>query len=129
MATPRQKTALAIVLGALVAIAPSFFSYLQATQEMRQKYKQGRDETEHGYETLVVAVKDLQKTALAQHDYIIKLEGQITTLVNVLGHLPAAAGLRMGSGPPLPTPERPPLRPELPAPPDFDAVQAMSDGH
>jgi len=128
MATPRQKTALAIVLGALVAIAPSFFGYLQATQEMRQKYKQGRDETEHGYETLVVAVKDLQKTALAQHDYVIKLEGQITMLVSVLGHLPVTPGLRMGSGP-LPTLEKPPLRPELPAPPDFDVVQAMSVDH
>lgn len=129
MATTRQKTVLAIVLGSLVAIAPSFFGYLQATQEMRQKYKQGRDETEKGYETLVAAVKDLQKTALAQHDYIVKLEGQITTVVSVLGHLSVTPGLRMGSGPPLPTPEKPPLRPELPAPPNFNAVQAMSNDH
>jgi hypothetical protein len=123
MATTRQKTVLAIVLGSIVAIAPSFFGYLQATQEMRQKYKQGRDETENGYETLVAAVKDLQKAALEQHDYVVKLEGQITMLTSfITAFSTTTSGFRMSGS--LPKLEKPPLRPDLPAPPDFDAVQA-----
>lgn len=126
MATPRQKTVLAIVLGALVAIAPSFFSYLQARQEIREKYKQGRDEAANGYDALVASVKELQKTALDQHDYVVKLEGQISALTAVISQLSAASpGLRMGSSP-LPRLETPPSRPNLPAPPsDFDVAQTQ----
>jgi hypothetical protein len=124
MVTSRQKTALAIVLGALVAIAPSFFGYLQARQEIREKYQQGRDEAVNGYETLVVSVKDLQKTALEQHDYVVKLEGQLVALTSILAQLSTATpGLRMGAASPLPKLEKPPTRPNLPAPPDFDVVR------
>src|SRR5262245_57013831 len=82
-----QKTVLAIVLGAIVAIAPSFFSFLQARQEIREKSAENHAESAQGDETLVAAVKDLQKTVLEQHDYVVKLEGQNTTLTNVLGQL------------------------------------------
>lgn len=115
----KQKTVLAILVGALVAIAPSFFGYLQARQEIREKYKQSYVETETSYETLVTSVKDLQKTALEQHDYIVKLEGQIATLTSVIAQL--SPGLRMGA--PLPKLDKPPMRPDLPAPPDFATAQ------
>lgn len=117
----KQKTVLAILVGALVAIAPSFFSYLQARQEIREKYKQNHVETETSYETLVTSVKDLQKTALEQHDYIVKLEGQIATLTNVIARLPS--GPRVNTSLPLPKLDKPPTRPDLPAPPDFATAQ------
>lgn len=121
--TTRQKTVLAIIVGALVAVAPSFFGYLQARQEIREKYAANHEEAAQGYDTLVVSVKDLQKTALEQHDYIVKLEGQITLLTNVLTQLSTSTtSLRMGNG--LPKLEKPPGRPNLPAPPDdFNAAQ------
>lgn len=121
--TAKQKTVLAIVVGALVAIAPSFFGYLQARQEIREKYAENHNEAEAGYQALVESVKNLQKTALEQHDYIVKLEGQLETLTTVLTQLSSTTtSLRMGSG--LPKLEKPPIRPNLPAPPDnFDAAQ------
>lgn len=123
--TTKQKTVLAIVIGAIVAIAPSFFSYLQARQEIREKYAENHNEAARGYDTLVASVKDLQKTALEQHDYIVKLEGQLVAMTSFLAQLSASpnGGLRMGSQPTLPKLEKPPTRPELPAPPDFDTAQ------
>ena len=124
MITSKQKTVLAIVLTAIVAIAPSFFGYLQARQEIAEKYKQGRGEAANSYETLAASLKDLQTASFAQHDYIVKLEGQITMLTRVVAQLATATpGLRMTAPPTLPTLEKPPLRPDLPAPPDFDMVQ------
>jgi hypothetical protein len=120
----RQKTVLAIVIGAVVAIAPSFFGYLQARQEIREKYTQGHVEAAAGYTTLVESVKGLQKTALEQHDYIVKLEGQLTALTGVLTQLATSTpGFRMTVSRPLPVAEKPPARPELPAPPDFAGAQ------
>jgi hypothetical protein len=120
----RQKTVLAIVLTALVTIAPSFFSYLQARQALREKYKQSRDEAVNGYETLATSVKSLQNAVLEQHDYAAKLEGQITLLTSILAQLSTATpGLRMSAGSSLPRLEKPPTRPNLPAPPNFDAAQ------
>lgn len=121
----KQKTVLAIVIGAIVAIAPSFFSYLQARQEIREKYAENHNEAARGYDTLVASVKDLQKTALEQHDYIVKLEGQLVAMTGFLAQLSSSAGgMRMGSQPAtLPKLEKPPTRPELPAPPDFDVAQ------
>lgn len=126
--TPKQKTALAIVLGALVTIAPSFFTYLQARQEIREKYHQTHTEASNGYDALAASVKDLQNTLLEQHDYIVKLQGQVALLTAFLSS--GSPSLRMGSGsgsaavanlPETPTP--PNLKP-LPAPPaDFDVAQ------
>jgi hypothetical protein len=123
----RQKTVLTIVIGAIVAIAPSFFGYLQARQEIREKYAQSHDEAAKGYTILVESVKGLQQTVLEQHDYTVKLEGQLTALTSVLAQWSASSpGLRMGNGRPLPAAEKPPARPELPAPPaDFTAAQQM----
>jgi len=129
--TAKQKTVLAIIVGALVAIAPSFFTYLQTSQEIREKYRQNRAEAGNGYEALAASVKDLQKTALAQHDYIVKLEGQLVLLVNLVTKLPTGSGAGSASGPvahasvmPVPVIELPPPRPDLPAPPEsFDVAQ------
>src|SRR5690349_6218289 len=120
--TPKQKTILTIVLGAVVAIAPAFFGYLQASQETREKYQQSRHEASNGYDALVKSVKDLQASVTEQHDYIVKLQGQVDLLTRALS---AAAGLRMtGSGTgsasvatELPTLDKPPELHDLPAPP------------
>lgn len=125
--TSKQKTILAIVLGAVVAIAPSFFSYLQARQEIREKYRQNRAEATVGYDVLVTSIKDLQRTVTEQHDYIVKLQGQVTLITDAL----SPSSLRMmGSGAgstataALPTLEAPPELPSLPAPPpDFSTAQ------
>lgn len=129
MATTKQKTVLAIVLTAIVAITPSFFGYLQARQEIAAKYKQGRGEAAHSYETLVASLKDLQTASLAQHDYIVKLEGQLSMLTRVITQITTStSGLRMTALPALPALDKPPLRPNLPAPPDFDVVQMRPSG-
>jgi len=124
--TSKQKTVLAIALTTLGAIAPAFFSYLQATQETRAKYRQSHNETERSYDALAASVKDLQEAMLIQHDYVVKLEGQIAALTAILAQRPTSSelsGLRLGTVPELPKLERPPARPELPAPPDFEVVQ------
>ncbi len=123
----KQKTGLAIVLGAAVAIAPAFFGYLQTSQEIRAKYAENHRDAAGGYDALAAAVKDLQAAALEQHDYIVKLEGQIVILTGVLTRQLAAAGgpLRMQST--LPSLDKPPARPDLPAPPgSFDAAVIMA---
>ena len=124
--TSKQKTVLAIVIAVLGAV-PALFSYLQATQETRAKYRQSHSETEKSYEALAASVKDLQQAMLVQHDYVVKLEGQVAVLTSIIAHQPVptstASGLRLSSPPSLPKLERPPARPELPAPPDFEVVQ------
>jgi hypothetical protein len=126
--TTKQKTVLAIVLGAVVAVAPSFFGYLQARQEIREKYQLNRNEASNGYDALVTSIKDLQATVTKQHDYIVKLQGQVSLLAEVI----SSSGMRMsGSGagsassPELPPPLEPPPRlPPMPAPPaDFSTAQ------
>jgi hypothetical protein len=129
--TAKQKTVLAIVLTAVVAIAPSFFGYLQARQEIREKYQLNRSEASNGYDALVTSIKDLQATVTKQHDYITKLQGQVALLAEVISS--AGSGLRMsGSGagsasspPELPPPLEPlPRLPPMPAPPaDFNTAQ------
>ena len=116
----KQKTVLAIVLTAVVAIAPSFFSYLQASREISARYAENHREAANGYDALAAAVKDLQKTVLEQHDYSVKLEGQVDLLTSVLSQLAPRSALRTGSEP------RTPARPELPAPPgSFDAAARL----
>jgi len=140
MATSQQKTVLAIVLATVGAIAPAFFGYLQATQETREKYRQSRKEASNGYEVLVTSVKSLQTTVTEQHDYIVKLQGQVDLLTRVLS---TSAGLRMtgtgtgsgsGSGSTdvpvaaadLPKLDAPPDLPPLPAPPPTFATAQMA---
>lgn len=125
--TAKQKTLLTILLGAIVAIAPSFFGYLKARDEIGAKREESRSEAQASYKALAASVEGLQKTALEQHDYVVKLEAQIGMLVNVLAHAtPSGVGIRMTSRPPLPTLETPP-RPELPAPPAFDVAQQQAE--
>ena len=136
--TPKQKTLAMIVSGALVAVAPSFFGYLQARQEIREKYNQNRAASEAGYTTLVESVEALQKNASAQHEYTIKLEAQVVVLtdliskmrVRVSGTRPVPPGTGSGSGvavadpAPLPKMDKPPDRPVFKRPPpDLNAAQ------
>jgi len=131
MASSKQKTALAIVVGAIVTITPSVLSYMQARDEVAAKRAESHEEAEASYKALSDTVKALQKNALEQHDYIVKLDGQLATLVSVLSQWPTnapgagsgSAGMRMTAHPPLPTIEPPPGRPDLPAPPDFTMAQ------
>lgn len=115
---PRQKTVLTIVIGAIVAITPSFFSYLEARQEIREKYGQSHDEAASGHDALASSVSELQKTVLEQHDYVVKLEGQVEALTRVVTQLAASTGRA------LPTLDKPPGRPRLAAPPNFEAAAA-----
>ena len=123
--TTKQKTALAIIVGAVVTIAPTFFGYLKARDEIAVKREESRAEAEASYKTLSEAVKGLQKTALEQHDFTVKLEAQIGMLVTVLARPPGSgSGIRLTS---LPTIEPTPARPELPAPPEFDVAQRAKE--
>jgi hypothetical protein len=88
--TPKQKTLAMILSGALVAVAPSFFGYLQARQEIREKYRKSHAEAEAGYAALADSVKELQTVATTQHDYIVKLEGQVSVLTVLAQATPAA---------------------------------------
>jgi len=126
--TAKQKTILAIVLGAVVAVAPSFFGYLQARQEIREKYQLNRHEASNGYDALATSIKDLQATITKQHDYIVKLQGQVGLLAEVI----SSSGMRMSSDsgagsaspPELPAFEKLPALAPLPAPPaDFNTAQ------
>ena len=125
--TTKQKTALAIIVGAVVTIAPTFFGYLKARDEIAAKREESRSEAEAGYRALSESVKGLQKTALEQHDFTVKLEAQIGMLVTVLAQPPGSGSggsMRLTS---LPTIEPTPARPELPAPPDFDVAQRAKE--
>ncbi len=81
--TPKQKTWATIVIGAVVAIAPSTFGYLQARQEIGEKYRLSNKEADAGYKTLVESVQQLQLIVRAQHDQITKLQGTVEALVTL----------------------------------------------
>jgi hypothetical protein len=124
MASPKQKTIAAIVAGVLVAVAPSFFAYLQARQEIRSKYNTTHANAEAGYDTLVLSVEKLQQALIEQHDHVVKLEGQVFVLTSILPALmptrgPASTTMKIGMPPQLPINPRP----EFPPAPDFDAIQ------
>lgn len=149
--SPKQKTLATIVAGVIVAVTPSFFTYLQSRDELKAKYKQTNDEAAAGYKTLVESVKELQGAVKEQHDYIVKLEGHVEALekmrrtnyvgVGTPGNLGHGAGNGSGQGfgsghgvgsgsgsPPADMPKsdlKPPAPPDLrPPPPDFTAAQS-----
>jgi hypothetical protein len=134
--SPKQKTLVTVVAGVIVAVTPSFFSYLQSRDEIKAKYQQASQEADTGYKALVASVADLQKAVTEEHDYTVKLEGQITALTNLVSHLRSSRpvvvhpGVGSGSGsgsaePPLPADVRPPDRPHFERPPaNLDAAQS-----
>jgi type II secretory pathway pseudopilin PulG len=128
MASPKQKTVAAIIAGVLVAVAPSFFAYLQARQEIREKYVANRDKAEAGYDAVVESIKELQLTVIKEHDYVVKLEGQVAALTSILTltRFPTMTGsgtsLRVTTPAPLPRPPRAPERPDFEPSPAFNAL-------
>ena len=139
--SPKQKTLATIVAGVIVAVTPSFFTYLQSRDELKAKYQQTNDEAAAGYKTLVESVKELQGAVKEQHDYIVKLEGHVEALekmrrTNVVGvGTPGTVGHGSGNGTGQgfgsghsdePKSDlKPPAPPDLrPPPPDFTAAQS-----
>lgn len=131
----KQKTLATILAGVVVAVTPSLFTYLQARDEIKAKYRQANDEATAGYKALVSSVTDLQKAVKEQHDYIVKLEGHVDALekmrwrptntnltgtgipVGTTGTVGHGAGSGSGAGM-APDPKPPADLPPLPAP-DF----------
>lgn len=127
MASPKQKTAAAIVAGVLVAVAPSFFAYMQARHEIREKYNSNRVKAEAGYDAVVESIKELQLAVVKEHDYVVKLEGQVAVLTSIFAltrpmTTGSGAALRMTVPPLLPTTPRAPERPSFEPSPAFNAI-------
>jgi hypothetical protein len=128
MASPKQKTAAAIIGGVLVAVTPSFFGYLQARQEIREKYNANRDKMEAGYDTMVASLKELQQAVVREHDYVVKLEGQVAVLTAIFSiprplMTPSASKFTL----PAITPALDAMKPiNAPTRPDFSASPAFN---
>jgi len=107
-----RKTAITVILGAVVALMPPTLVYLQGRAELRAKYAHTNAEADAGYQTLVDSVRELRVTVSAQHDAITKMQGYLDALQAL------APGMRMTTRqPPLPKPDFH----ELPA--NLDAAQ------
>jgi hypothetical protein len=76
----RSKTVLTLVIGAVVGIGPAYFGYLQSRDELKVKYQQTQDEATSGYAALAASVKELQTAVTVQHDYIVKLEANVSAM-------------------------------------------------
>lgn len=149
--TPKQKTWAMVLSGIVVAVAPSFFGYLQAKDEIRARAKTSHAEAEAGYQTLTASVEELQQVVVQQHDYAVRLEGhiealeaQVAALATEMGELRSAApatptrptrrvghGAGTGSGAGVSRPPRasvPRFNPEPPKVPNFKPLPADLDG-
>lgn len=114
----RSKTALTLIVGAIVGIAPAYFGYLASHDELKVKYQQTQDEATGGYAALAASVKELQSSVTAQHDFIIRLETHIDLMDKYMfetrsrvGRVGAGAG--SGSAAPVAKPPAPPERPKF----------------
>jgi len=133
--TPRTKGLLTLAISAVVGIMPAWFGYLANRDELKAKYRQSQTAAEGSYETLAASVKELQVTAVAQHDYIVKLEARLEandTLIAAAfdrANAVTASGHRVTTavtvGPRKPPPARPLPPPTFGKLPDnIDAVMA-----
>lgn len=127
MASPKQKTAAAIVAGVIIAVAPSFFAYLQASHEIREKYNANRAKAEAGYDSVVESIKELQLAVVKEHDYVVKLEGQVAVLTSIFTltrpvTTGAGSALRVTAPALLPVTPRAPERPNFEPSPAFNAI-------
>lgn len=139
--SPKQKTLATILAGVVVAVTPSLFTYLQAREEIKAKYRQSNDEATAGYKALVDSVTELQSVVQQQHDYVMKLEGRLEaverrririTAPNVGSgsaspshENPDASGSGAGAPAPVPPPD-PAMLPAphfRPPPADYNAAQ------
>lgn len=80
----KKQTILAIIIPAIIAIIPAFFTYSQSMYEVRQKYKQSHVEAEAGYTALVTSVKELQDYTKEQHDQLIKLQAYLQAIETLM---------------------------------------------
>jgi hypothetical protein len=106
-----RKTAITVVVGAVVALTPPILVYLQGRAELRERYRHTEAEADAGYQALVESVRELRATVSAQSETIARLQGHVEAIE-------ASSSTRMtGRLPPI---TRPTFT-ELPA--NLDAAQ------
>lgn len=91
-----RKTAITVVVGAVVALTPPFLVYLQGRAELREKYAHTNAEAEAGYQALVESVRELRATVSAQSETIARLQGHVEAIeasssTRMTGRLPPIA--------------------------------------
>lgn len=146
--TPKQKTWAMVLSGIIVAVAPSFFGYLQAKDEIKARARVSHAEAEAGYQTLSASVQELQQVVIQQHDYAVRQEGHVEALEAQLAALAMELGsLRSSAATASTSSTRPPrhaddagvsrrpaavvvprFNPTPPKAPDFKALPADLDG-
>lgn len=127
MAIPPKKTIAVGVAGVLIAVIPALFTYMQNRDEIKAKYVQTQASASSGYDALASSVKELQKATLAQHDYIVKMQGQLELMEKFVLARTRVGGSGYGSGSGRLAPVTEPKPPELPAPPPKPIYGKMPD--